>query len=1139
MGNSIDPAPRKLAPGTKVAFHYGRRVVAFVVLGALGFLVVTRSGEKGDWLRHDTHLQVWIWLLVLAGLATLAAALFTRAELRDQDAARVAARHRGVVAMRWVALVATALVTAHFGSTARLTGHRVNIVQIELGSHSTVAAGCDCPQAILHAIDRDYLFIVSYMLLLGLVAFWAGAYFRLQVLRRLRVTMAAVAVVAGVFDYAEDLMMRLGTDRIVHGQPPRELLWQVAAICAWAKFALLLAVVVYALAGAFAWWATPRWVRLASWVLPEDARETGKPQAAVRTEGPPPAAPTATVSEVDQLTPHPETKRVESAPTTLRSLGGAFRMSRSSTPPATPALGIALAGGGIRASSISLGALQILDHETEALGWDGASTVTAVSGGSNMASGWSIARSSYACGPQGGNPDRIQPDVLDPPPWTYAANGEVTPEERHLVDNLGYLLTTQPRGSGTDPAAPDSARRDTPDTAAADAASYRPAVYATVISGLTVNTLVLLSMLWLITRPVGWALRGLTGAHGKLDKGAPHALVRSHHLAAPGLTFLVVGFAFLLLWVLVGTVATGAAKKPGAARVVLQTLRAISYGALGAGAVLLVALWGYVELVGLVAHASLAAVISAIGGSLGVIGTVVRILRQPAARFAPMLGGVVFLVVGLCLAALATWTAAEYGMTRSAFTPQFWHWHFDWSSGWNWVAVFLVLIGVQLWVSPERWSLAPFYRGKLRLAYATYRKTNGDGQKLETYQNDNVASNNAEREPVLYDFIKRTNGPVIDEKKTTPLVICATSTVSSRAVRGHYGTPALSVTFDPNRVTLHLPQDKRGVWLDYSAPTEVIDRLGRRMHKRMTTMLAVAISSAAVSPAMGRIRIGPTSMLLTFCNIRLGVWVANPRYAAQLEKEGLAPAEAELGYPRTGLGYLFKEFFGIHDLDDPYLYLTDGGHWENTGLVEMLRRSEITEIVCVDADSGPSDATNSIGKAIEIAPLECGVRIDISLDPLRGCPSTCKIPPYAPRTVNIGFVLDAVAEFEEGQPVGVVWYSKPGLTEDMPAELLAFHEEHPDYPRTSTLNQFFDTSTFVAYRDLGRYNAREILEARRRLLIGLEDLIGTATPEAKLKTLADGDDKHWVFAELRRVTSDLDSHLLKPFCRAVRTALVG
>jgi hypothetical protein len=1100
MINPTDPPTEGLTQETDVAFHYGRRVLGLAVGSAALGLLVTLGRDRIDVTFPHA---VWVALLVVAGLLSLIALLAPAGGMKHETSmwaegllARIASWPDWLLGLRWPALILTALVAAHFSNEASMNGAK--IIEIELAGSDEAWKACACDSAFTTAVHQDFWFILSYVLLLALAAVWAGAYFRLPALRRARTYVVIAVVVAGMLDVVENVLM-LAADS--HQQ-----VWKFVAVCAWAKFALLLAVIAYTLGGAFSWWSTPRWVRLASWALPGYARET--------TNQVPKGAPSQDLGQAAEGT----------------------QTVRTAAPSGTAKHGIALSGGGIRASSISLGALQVLDRSI--LGWSEARAVTAVSGGSNMAAGWSISRSSYQT-TDGGHPGRVTPGELEPKPWQQQDSGWLTPEERHLVDNLGYLASNQPRGSDTDPAAPDATRRaGSAGHQTNGKASYRPAVYATIIAGLVVNAAVLSSMLWAITRPVGWALRGLADHDGDdLESGAIHQLVEEHSLALPGLVFLAVGFALLMLWVLADQLLGGTARKHKEARAVLRTLKGGAYGGLALGAVLALALWGFVELVGAVAGLSLPALVTAAVGSAGVIGSVVRILRRPAARFAPMVGGVAFLAVVLCLAALATWTAAEHGVSWSADDLA------DWQSGWNWVAALAFLTVVLLGFSPEGWALAPFYRGKLRLAYATFRtESEQDRQRVHAYQNDNVAGHDmTEREPGLLAF------NCGDTTVRTPLVVCTTSTVTSRAVRTHYGTPALSVTFDPERITLHLPQDGRGNILQYAASTRVVDRLGKRLHKRVTTMMAVAISSAAVSPAMGRIRIGPTSMLLTFFNIRLGVWIANPRFVTQLEAAGLED-EAELRYPRTGLGYLFKEFFGIHDLDDPYLYLTDGGHWENTGLVELLRIPEVTEIVCVDADSGPGDATNSLGKAIAIAPSECDIRIDVSLDPLRAAPSDSRVPAYSPRTVNIGFFTKGAGFFTEETRVGVLWYAKPGLTQGMPASLLAFHERYPSYPRETTLNQFFDTATFVAYRNLGRHNADQILQARVRLQETLTELIAIADPvqlDDRLSVLACDPAGHWVIAELARAARSAvgpDSSdravLVGAYCRAVKRSLV-
>ena len=252
----------------------------------------------------------------------------------------------------------------------------------------------------------------------------------------------------------------------------------------------------------------------------------------------------------------------------------------------------------------------------------------------------------------------------------------------------------------------------------------------------------------------------------------------------------------------------------------------------------------------------------------------------------------------------------------------------------------------------EFWSLAAFYRGKLRAGFATYRE-NG---RVRAYDNNSTPSPGNRIEPDLSTLLAHQS----PGDGGTPLTICASATIAGREVRTHYGIPALSMTFSPTTVRLFSPLEENGLWQKYECSTADMASLMPSPGPRLTTMLAVGLSGAAVSPAMGRFKVGPVSMLLAFANVRLGTWVPNPRYATRLAAEGKR-------LPRPGLGYLLKEFLGFHDHSDLFLYVTDGGHWENTALVELLRTSHHREIVCVDADSGPGNLAGSISKAIDLA----------------------------------------------------------------------------------------------------------------------------------------------------------------------------
>ena len=789
-------------------------------------------------------------------------------------------------------------------------------------------------------------------------------------------------------------------------------------------------------------------------------------------------------------------------PPRIRSVLAAVDVPRSAESPAPPVslaggprrrLGLAFSGGGVRAASMTLGALQVLETQ-EDLGWPSAARVTAVSGGSYMAGGWSVARAYEPTEPQA-------PGL--PPPWAMRGD-QPSPEEQHLMANLGYLLTTTPRGvreadEGTEEAAARQRR-----------AARLPAVFATVLTGMILNGAVLLAMVWAITQPWGWLYRGYFGhvcgwGDGRVGYDTGHTCLATATAWAPSLFWLGTGAAFVLLWVVVAKV--WEFNSPDGPPGWVVVLKYVGYAGLGLGAALAVLL-GVLPLVltalwkpGFVTTNLVAAV-----GALGSAGAVVRTLRKPLARFAPLIGGAVF-------AALLTFVSCRFilfALERGV----------GW---WSWLPVVAALLLVQAGLSPEWWSLAGFYRGKLRLGFATYRP--GDGRVAVAYANGSSTGHGADArlpEPSLSTLATRDTDPV----RGTPLRVCATATVSGRGIRTHHGIPAMSITFDPDHVSVHAPTGEPGVYRRFAVPTAILEDVQPALSARITTMLTVGLSGAAVSPAMGRFRVGPVSMLLTFANVRLGMWVPNPRYAdafADLVARGKR-------LPRPRLGYLLKEFFGLHDPSDLYLYVTDGGHWENTGLVELLRTDDCREVVCIDADAGPGNLASSISKAIDLAWLECRCRVVMDLDALRSEPQVTPGRDYSPRSVNLGLVERTV--FDD-TTVGILWYAKPALTREMPLQLLSYREVDPSFPRVSTLNQFFHLAQFAAYRDLGRYNAERLLDARR----ALQEATGDAATVAALRAAAGFDTAHWSVPELVRLIDDLTAREA-PEVREARAELI-
>ena len=170
---------------------------------------------------------------------------------------------------------------------------------------------------------------------------------------------------------------------------------------------------------------------------------------------------------------------------------------------------------------------------------------------------------------------------------------------------------------------------------------------------------------------------------------------------------------------------------------------------------------------------------------------------------------------------------------------------------------------------------------------------------------------------------------------------------------------------------------------------------------------AVAISGAAASPNMGYHSSPAIAFLLTVFNVRLGWWLRNPRRRrigftdtravpvlpthddpfAPPHPATLASGSKHLpSSPRFGLLNLIFELLGRSDDTASYVYLTDGGHFDNMGLYELLRRRCRTIVVC-DGEADKNLHFEGIGMAIRKARLDFGIEITLDqIDPVEDTP---------------------------------------------------------------------------------------------------------------------------------------------------------
>jgi len=252
---------------------------------------------------------------------------------------------------------------------------------------------------------------------------------------------------------------------------------------------------------------------------------------------------------------------------------------------------------------------------------------------------------------------------------------------------------------------------------------------------------------------------------------------------------------------------------------------------------------------------------------------------------------------------------------------------------------------------------------------------------------------------------------------------------------------------------------------------------------------AMAISGAAASPNMGYYTTPATAFFMTLFDVRLGWWIGNPRWQDQWLEPG----------PKWGLAYLFSELFAKSDQRRSFVYLSDGGHFENLAVYELIKR-RCKVIVACDADCDLDYKFENLLSLIAKARTDFGARIEIdfaSLRPIDGQESAdnCvagKI--YYKRLKPDSGEEEDPATFILIKTSMPLWNAVEQNAEHcgkrLPDDVRRYGEKHPTFPHQSTADQWFDEDQFESYRALG-----EFIGHRAKTMI--QDAIGAALKEHK------------------------------------------
>jgi hypothetical protein len=256
---------------------------------------------------------------------------------------------------------------------------------------------------------------------------------------------------------------------------------------------------------------------------------------------------------------------------------------------------------------------------------------------------------------------------------------------------------------------------------------------------------------------------------------------------------------------------------------------------------------------------------------------------------------------------------------------------------------------------------------------------------------------------------------------------------------------------------------------------------------------AMAISGAAAAPNMGMASVRPLSPTIAFLNVRLGRWLRHPMSIAKLSD---VAGIARWWHGKPGPLYLLREAFSksgttIVDpatgepLSTGFVFLTDGGHIENLGIYELLRR-RCAVVVAVDGEADAEMTGSSLVQLERFARIDLGVRIDmdwkaisersrsVSEDVLKRIQSPSPGPHVALGRIDYPKGPGGVRE------TGVLVYIKASLSGDENDYVMAYKSAHPAFPHESTMDQLFTEEQFEAYRALGEHIARRFVRGEDR-----------------------------------------------------------
>ena len=239
------------------------------------------------------------------------------------------------------------------------------------------------------------------------------------------------------------------------------------------------------------------------------------------------------------------------------------------------------------------------------------------------------------------------------------------------------------------------------------------------------------------------------------------------------------------------------------------------------------------------------------------------------------------------------------------------------------------------------------------------------------------------------------------------------------------------------------------------------------MDGQLSLATATAVSGAAVSPNMGsKTPSAALALFLSLFNVRLGFWAPTPSGRRWREP-----------HARLWPFYILRETLSNTGQIGSYCYLTDGGHFDNTGLYALVERG-CRYIVVSDCGADPDLGFEDIGVAIRRCRIDFGAEIDLRIDDFAKRTRRDRITTTHFVWGNITYQPEHLTRLglSAKSAQGVIVWIKPAVTPKDAVDVQQYHRANTDFPQQSTAEQWYDESQFESYRRLGYSSARDAFE---------------------------------------------------------------